>query len=84
MTFAILVACQTALARLLCAKRPEEDDLADVAAAFHMRFTGPVAGFASLPLRSFMLSRLGLPVRPMIIARALSLMTSLAGVGANV
>ncbi len=84
MTFALLVAVQAALTRLLCAQFVEQDDLGDVSAPIHVRFTWSVAAFASLPLRTFMLSSLGAPVRSAVIALGLSLVTSLARVCAYI
>jgi hypothetical protein len=84
MTFGLLVAVQAALTRLPGAQLIEKNDLGDVSAPIYMRFTGPMAAFASLPLRTFMFSRFSAPVRSAIIALSFSLVTSLACVCAYV
>jgi hypothetical protein len=78
------MAGKTAHARLLCAQFVEADDLGDVSAAIHMRLTRPVTAFASLPLRTLVLCRFGSPVRAVIVAVALRLVTRLACICPNV
>src|SRR5581483_6576927 len=84
MALTFLVTRQTALARLLFARGCESDDLGRGASGVDVRLPWAMARFASLPLRTFALSRFRSPVRTVFVTGRLRLMTGLASICADV
>jgi hypothetical protein len=82
--FVSLMAGKAALGSFLGRKLLKINDLGGISSAIHMRFTRPMAALAPLPLRTFMRRLRGLPMGAALVAVALRLMTSLAGVRSNV
>src|SRR5215510_1825561 len=75
--FSEFMAAQAALGSLLPRQTGEADDLGRIG-RFGVFLTRPVTGLASLPLRTGMLGQVRLPMRSLVKALALLLMTGLA------
>ena len=60
------------------------DDLCNVTATFDMSLAGPVAGFTALPLRSASLLEVVLPVRSLVEALGLRIVTRGANIAAGI
>jgi hypothetical protein len=82
--FAEFMAIETPAADIRRRQLVETDDLGNITAALDVGSAGPVACFTTLPRRSAALLKLVLPVRPMVVALGLRVVTRGTDVTAGV